>query len=269
MKPALLLLLLAMAVPVSVAQTQPAKAEQANTATGEKQPTHPAPAPSTQARAAQTAVPRGGNAALEKVLDSMDRAAANFHSAQADFTQEQYESVVRETSTQGGAIYIRRAGKDLEMAAEITQPSDEQKSVLFTDSKVQLYQPKIDQVTVYNAGKNREAFQSFLVLGFGAGGHDLYKQFDVKYEGAETVQGVNAAKLELTPKSQRVRNMFNPIVLWIDPARGVSVQQQFFEPGSGNYRTAKYSNIKINHKLPDDVFKLKTSGRTKFVTAGM
>ena len=57
-----------------------------------------------------------------------------------------------------------------------------------------------------------------------------------------------------------------PIVLWIDPGRGVSVQQQFFEPSSGNYRLAKYSSIKINQRIPDSVFKLKTTPNTKVVT---
>jgi hypothetical protein len=44
------------------------------------------------------------------------------------------------------------------------------------------------------------------------------------------------------------------------------VQQQFFEP-SGDYRMAKYSDIQINQKLPDNAFKLKTTGKTKFVSA--
>ena len=61
-----------------------------------------------------------------------------------------------------------------------------------------------------------------------------------------------------------MRNNIARILLWIDPARGVSVQQQFFEP-SGDYRLAKYSDIQINQKLPDNVFKLKTSGKTKFL----
>ena len=46
------------------------------------------------------------------------------------------------------------------------------------------------------------------MLGFGGRGHDLSKSYDVKYAGMEQVQGVNTAKLELTPKSQRVRSMF-------------------------------------------------------------
>jgi outer membrane lipoprotein-sorting protein len=119
-------------------------------------------------------------------------------------------------------------------------------------------------VTEYSAGKNKAAFESFLVLGFGGRGHDLANSYDVTYGGAEQVDGVNAAKLVLTPKSPRVRNMFQTITLWIDPARGVTVQQRFDEP-SGDYRTTKYSNIQINHKISGDVFKLKTTGKTKVV----
>ena len=96
------------------------------------------------------------------------------------------------------------------------------------------------------------------------GGHDLLKSFDVKYVGKENVGGVEAAKLELIPRSERVRNIFAKIWLWIDPARGVSVEQQFFEP-SGDYHLAQYSDIQINQKIPDNVFKLKTSHDTQYV----
>jgi outer membrane lipoprotein-sorting protein len=35
------------------------------------------------------------------------------------------------------------------------------------------------------------------------------------------------------------------------------VQQKFIQPKSGDYRLAKYSDIRINQKLPDDTFKIK------------
>jgi outer membrane lipoprotein-sorting protein len=149
------------------------------------------------------------------------------------------------------------------MAADFTQPDI--KYVLYNGGRVQVYQPKIDQVTEYNAGKNRSDLEGFLVLGFGGSGQDLLKSYDVKYVGAETVNGTQTAKLELVPKSAKLRNNIAKITLWIDPARGVSVQQQFFEP-SGDYRLAKYSDIQLNQKLPDGAFKLKTTGKTKFLS---
>lgn len=199
---------------------------------------------------------------LQSALDSMDRAAANFRSAQCDFVSDQYQKVVDDHDLQKGTMYFRRQGTDVEMAADIASP--DKKYVLFTGTLLSVYQPSIDQVTEYNPGKNKSDFESFLVLGFGGSGRDLAKSFDVKFGGNEQVQGVNAAKLQLTPKSQRVRNMFSTITLWIDPARGVSVQQRYDEP-SGDYKLTKFSNIEINRKIPNDVFKLKTTGHTKVV----
>jgi outer membrane lipoprotein-sorting protein len=200
---------------------------------------------------------------LEKVLDQMDATAANFRTTQASFVWDQFQKVVNDTDTQKGKVYFRRVGKDTEMMADISEPA--QKFVLYSEGKIKVYQPRIDQVTVYAPGKNRADVESFLVLGFGGGGHDLLKSFEVSYQGNENVNGVDTAKLELVPKSPRVRNMFSHIVLWVDPSRGVSVQQQVFEP-SGDYRLARYSDIQLNQKLPDNVFKLKTTSKTRTVT---
>ena len=199
---------------------------------------------------------------LEAVLNAMDKAAANFHTAQTDFEWDQYQKVVDEHDNQSGTMYFRRQSDDVEMAADITKP--EKKYVLFNGGMVSVYLPKAGQVTEYNARKNKTDFETFLVLGFGGRGHDLEKSFDVKYAGMEQVQGINAGKLELTPKSQKVSNMFQTITLWIDMARGVSVQQLFNER-SGDYRLAKYTNIKVNEKINNDVFKLKTSGKVTYV----
>ena len=105
--------------------------------------------------------------------------------------------------------------------------------------------------------------------------HDRFLSFGeppIKMIREEMLGNERVVRLELIPKSDRLRNNFIArILLWIDPARGVSVQQQFFQPDSkggwnGDYRLAKYSDIKINQKLPEDVFKLKTTKKTKFVS---
>jgi outer membrane lipoprotein-sorting protein len=220
----------------------------------------PSPGPSPQQRPAD----------LESVLKKMDALAATFRSAQAEFEWDRYEKVIDEVDDfQSGTIYYRRSGKSVEMMADVkkvgtslSEMKPEPKYVLFSEGKIQLYQPKIDQVTVYDLGKNSADFESYLVLGFGGSGQELMKAFDVTYVGPENVQGVDAAKLQLIPKSQRVRNSFKQIFLWIDPQRGISVQQQFFEP-QGNYRLAKYSQIKLNEKIKEEVFRLKTSSKTQ------
>ena len=204
-------------------------------------------------------------AELQRVVAQMDRTAANYHTTQSNFVWTQYTAVVNDvTDTQKGTVYFRRSGKQVEMAADITDPTPP-KYVLFTGDKVQVYQPKIDQVTQYETGKDRDAFESFLVLGFGGSGQDMLKSFDVNYLGSENIGGVDTAKLDLVPKSEKARNTFNHIWVWIDPARGVSLRQKLFAPG-GDYRLADYSDIRLNQKIPDSVFKLKTTGKTKILS---
>src|SRR5258708_1242821 len=177
--------------------------------------------------------PQSDSAGLDRVLTQMDAASRNFRTTQAGVISDQYQRVINETERQKGQIEV--------------------------------YQSKVDEVNEYNPGKNRGDVEGFLVLGFGGGGHDLLKSYDVKFLGSETANGVAAEKLELIPKSARLKNNIARILLWIDPARGGSVQQQFFEP-SGDYRMAKDSDIQINQKLPDNAFKLKTTGKTKFIS---
>jgi outer membrane lipoprotein-sorting protein len=200
---------------------------------------------------------------LNNVLHAMDQAAATFRTTQASFVWDQFQKVVNDTDTQKGKIYFRRAGNEIQMAADIADP--DKKYVLFTNSKIQMYQPKIDQVTEYDVGKNRAEFESFLVLGFGGSGQDLLKSFEVIYAGHEKIGETDTVKLNLVPKSAKVKNTFQQVVLWIDPRLGISIQQKFFEP-SGDYRLARYFDIQLNGKIPDNVFKLKTTGKTKIVS---
>ena len=202
-------------------------------------------------------------ASLDAVLTQMDSAAAQFRGAEADFKAEMYQKVVNETDTQTGKIYFRRSGRgELQMASQFQPPDD--KYVTYTDGKIRIYQPKIDQVNEYDSGKNRSEIESFMLLGFGGRGHDLQQQFDVQLVGNEDIDRVKTAKLELIPKAERVRNMFSKIDVWVDPSRSISLKQQFFEP-SGDYRITHYTNVKVNPKINDDVFKLHTTGRTKTV----
>lgn len=218
-----------------------------------------APAPSTNG-AGKTNGASNGN--LESVLTALDKSAAGFKSAEAEFIWDQFQNIVQEHDIQKGKVFFVRHEEDTHMAADINEP--DKKQVVFTKGKIRFYQPKIDQVTEYDAGKNKDEVESFMVLGFGGRGHDLNKSFDVKYLGDETLEGVKTVKLELTPKAEKVKNMFTKFILWVDPARDVSLKQQAYEP-SGDYRTATYSNIKLNDKVPDDTFKLRTTSKTKVV----
>ena len=102
----------------------------------------------------------------------MDSAAEKFHTTEASVVWDQYQKVVDEHETQKGKVYFRRSGNEIQMAADITEPDE--KYVLFSGSRWRSTSPKSRQVTAYNTGKSREGIEeSFLVLGFGARGHDM------------------------------------------------------------------------------------------------
>lgn len=204
-----------------------------------------------------------GQQGLNTILEQMNKAAASFKTAQADFEWDQYERVVEEHDIQKGQIYFRRTKNGIDAAIKVTSP--DAKQVLFKDGNLMLYQPKIDQVTEYKANANRAEVESFMSLGFGASGKDLARNFEIKLDGWETVDGVTTAKLDLTPIQQKVRSSLSRVLLWMDPDRDVSLRQQFFEP-SGDYRLTHYTNVRLNRKISDDVFRLKTTSSTKIVT---
>jgi len=198
---------------------------------------------------------------LEGVIRKMNETAAAFRSAQANFEWDGYEKVINEVDEiQYGTVYYRRAGNEIEMKADVAKPAA--KEVLFSGGKIQFYIPNTNQLNIYSVGKNRQEIESYFVLGFGGSGDEMLKQFDVTYQGTEIVNGLQTEKLHLIPKADSVKRNISEIILWIDPQRGVSVQQQFFEP-QGNYRLAKYSDIKLNEKIKGDVFAIKTNGNTQ------
>ena len=206
-----------------------------------------------------------GDAQLTKVLAQMDAAAAKFQSAQAAFSWDQLTAVVEEHDVQKGTIAFRRSAGETEMvvhvATEDGQPA--QKDVLYKNRVLNLYQPSIKQETVLQAGNNRGSFESYATLGFGGSGKDLQANWNVTYEGADTIDGVAVAKLGLAPKHADPNPMFTNIDIWIDPVTATSRKQVFHTP-SGDIRTALYTEIKLN-STAESAFVLKVLSGTQVV----
>lgn len=206
------------------------------------------------------------NADLEKVLAQMDVAASRFHSAQAAFQWDQFEKVVSNTDTQTGTIYFERFGVATRTAVDVEtadgQPA--KKYIVYSDGVLKFFQPQIDQMIVMRAGNKQGQYESYMTVGFGGSGSDLKKNWDITYQGMETIDGVQTAKLDLVGKTDSVRNNFSHVTIWVDPTRTVSLKQIWFEP-SGDSKTAYYRNIEYNKKISQSAFKIKTDSKTQVV----
>lgn len=202
---------------------------------------------------------------LKSLIARLDAAAANFHSASADFQYDiSVTDPVPDTDVQKGVVYYERRGRGFQSGVHINQQngSPVTKVIVFVGGVLKVYDKGQDQVTtVRKAGK----YESYLALGFGASGKDLEQKFHVKYVGSEKINGVNTEKLELVAKDPDVLKYFPKITVWIDPARGVSLKQVFDE-GQGQTRTCSYFNIKMNQSsLPGDAFTFTTDKATQFI----
>jgi len=147
------------------------------------------------------------------------------------------------------------------MAAYLKQLNgkDAPKTITYDGGQVQFFEPTIKQLTIMRAGANQGQWESFLTLGFGGSGDALEKNWKVTVQGSETMGGVSVVKLDLVPVDPKVLDLFTHVTIWVDPTRGVSYKQVFYQP-TGDTRTALYKDIQYNTPVAGDVFKIKAPG---------
>jgi outer membrane lipoprotein-sorting protein len=197
-------------------------------------------------RAAQTTA----NWTIQGVLGMMDKSAQDFHTLTADIEHIKYTAVVKDTSTETGHIFVRR---DEKMRIEIAKPDS--RTILRTGDSLFVYNPKINRVEEYDLGKNRSMVDQYVLLGFGTKSDNIKKSYLVSVVGEEELDHKKTVVLELTPKSDQIRNQIIKIQMWIDEASWLPIQQKFFEAGSGDYFLFRYLNAMKNLKISDGKFK--------------
>jgi outer membrane lipoprotein-sorting protein len=197
-------------------------------------------------RAAQTST----SWTIEGVLGMMDKSAQDFHTLTADLEHIKYTAVVKDTSTETGHIFVRR---DSKMRIEIVKP--DLRTILRAGDSLFVYSPKINRVEEYDLGKNRSMVDQYVLLGFGTKSDNIRKSYLVSVAGEEELDHKKTVILELTPKSEQIRNQINKIHMWIDEASWLPIQQKFFEAASGDYFLFHYTNVMKNLKIGDGQFK--------------
>jgi outer membrane lipoprotein-sorting protein len=198
---------------------------------------------------------------LEGVLARMDAAAAGFKGLKAEICQSSYTAVIKDLSEESGSITIQRPKPgDLRMLVQFVRP--EPKTVSYGGRKLQIYTPQNKLVQEFDLGKQAALVDQFLLLGFGAPGHDLLKAYAVKYLGEEAVDGVKASKLELTPKSQEALQHVRKLEIWVSAADAMPVQQKIYKP-SRDYMLITYTKMALNPTLAADATRLKLPAGVK------
>ena len=201
---------------------------------------------------------------LGRVLKELDKSAANFHSTTADFEFDTIQTdPFPDKDVQKGTAYYERKGATFSMAAHIDEINGKPVPKIYTFIGGQF---KLDDVTANQviSYQRATAYESYVMLGFGASGKELADKWNIKYLGQEVVDGTKTDKLELIAKDPNVLRLFPKVTIWMDTERAVSLRQ-IFDEGAGTSRTCTYSHIKTNVELPKDAFTLKTNKQTHFV----
>lgn len=203
------------------------------------------------------------NMTLPEVYAQMDASAAKFQSVQADISVDRYVAIVQQHSTQTGTTTFLRTGGSIQMLMHLNAGSDDPETdLLYKNGELDVFQPAQKQETILSAGANRGEYDSMLTTGFGANSKDLAANWDVTFQGMETIDGVPTAKLDLVSKQQNIRNNFSHITIWVDLTRDISLRQVMYQP-DGDARTATYTNIRYNKPVPEKLFTLHIPGGTQ------
>jgi outer membrane lipoprotein-sorting protein len=205
--------------------------------------------------AALLLAPASSAASLDDVMARLDKSAASFRGLTASLKVVSYTALVKETTEESGRISILRPKpKDMRMLVEFTQPSA--RAVAFEGRKVQMYYPKLQVVREYDLGKQGSLVDQYLLLGFGTSSADLKKSYSLKYGGEESINGVKADRLELTPLGGEAVKHVRMFEIWVSQQDGIVMQQKLHQP-SRDYMLFSYSDMKVNPALTAESVRLK------------
>src|ERR1700692_386939 len=137
----------------------------------------------------------------DSVLAMMDKSARDFHTLTADIEHIKYTDVVKDTSAETGTLLGRR---DEKMRIEFFQP--DRRTILRTGDSLFVFTPKINRVEEYDLGKNRDLVDQYVLLGFGTKSENVRKSYEVTVIGETQLDNKKTVQIELTPKSDQMRN---------------------------------------------------------------
>jgi len=186
---------------------------------------------------------------LQAVQARMDKAAAEFTSLKSRVKKVSYTAIIKDTTTETGEFIIKKMkGGDVRVWMEVEKP--DVRSIALSRKKYEVFLPKINTVQEYDLSQYGKLIDQLLLLGFGTPVAELQKSYTMRVTGTETIDGIAATKVELTPKADSIKAHLKLIEVWIPSNDGNPVQQKFTQ-SSGDYILTTYFDVKVNPLLKD------------------
>lgn len=181
----------------------------------------------------------------QKVIASIEAAAASIHSLQCDFTQTKSLSLIKNKLNSQGRMYYK-AGNQLRW--EYTTPY----TYLFILSNGKVTMRNSQKKTTSIDVKGSRLFQEItnIMMSSVTGKCLSSKDFNVSILAHK-----DEWEAQLTPQKKEMKKMFSQIVLHINKEQKVVTRVDMKEQ-SGDLTTILLKNIKKNVQIQDNVFKL-------------
>jgi outer membrane lipoprotein-sorting protein len=193
-------------------------------------------------------------------LSLMDKFARTF--AGANIRSTNHVQGVPEDDVETGTIFVKRSGGKTQFRIDFTEPNAY--TAVVGDKAAEVYHPKLNEIQVYDIRAYKDIAQKLFLLGFGMPGSELAANYTIRNLKHETVDAQAATYMELIPKSQDVQKQLKSVEIWIADATLCPVRQTFHLPDGGS-RTAQFSSLEVNPKLPGNTFDLPKNAERRRV----
>ena len=186
-------------------------------------------------------------------LSVLDKFSQTFQSAKATIRSIVHNQGIPDDDIQTGTFLVKREGKKTQIRIDFADPNAY--SVFFNENSADIYHPKLNEMDEYDLRAYKDTATKLSLLGFGMKGSEIAANYDIQKFTHDTVNGQAATHMDLIPKSPDVLKQIKSIEVWISDSTLCPVRQ-IFHMRDGGSRTAEFSAMEVNPKLPGNTFDL-------------
>ncbi|MFN0084564.1 MAG: LolA family protein [Blastocatellia bacterium] len=202
---------------------------------------------------------------LTGILNKMEKANQELKSLKADLVLQKTNTQLSITDTEYGVLLYKPGavkGKQ-RLRIDYTKPS---KDIISVDGdNFTFYQPRINQAMKGVASKlakgKQGGFAQFISIGLSGSLKSTSGKYNVSFVKDETVNGVTASVLRLTPKAA---DLFTSVDIWVNQQNWLPVQIKGTER-NGDYTVVAFRNPQVNAAISDSAFAVTLPAGTKIV----
>ncbi|HEU0184331.1 MAG TPA: outer membrane lipoprotein carrier protein LolA, partial [Blastocatellia bacterium] len=191
---------------------------------------------------------------LTGILNKMEKANQDLKSLKAEMILQKTNNQIGVTDSEyGQLIYKPGTPKSKQkLRIDYTKPS---KDILAVDGDNYIYyQPRINQAFKGLASKiskgKQDGLAQFITIGLNGSLKSTSGKYNISFVKDETVEGMMASVLRLTPKSN---DQFNSIDIWVSQQSWIPVRLSVTERNS-DVTVITFKNPQLNANVPNDAF---------------